>query len=173
MIDQRLLHEWHHGCRSGCWVALEILRAVAVACCPGILASFSKRKMERQPRDDFAFFTLGQSTQDERLIRFTRKKAWKAGKTDCNKMQNKELKSVQVYVQWFRNPHHQQSNKPMHAIFTVTRIQIIQRDLPNIRRPQYTPNQTFCCYQVKSPRRQRVHRAKRRERRAWKQTEPS
>lgn len=50
ITDQSLLHEWHHSCRSGCWVALEILGAVAVACCPGILASSSKRKMERQTK---------------------------------------------------------------------------------------------------------------------------
>lgn len=51
ITNQWLLHEWHHGCRPGCWVALEILGRVAVACCPGILASSSKRKMERQQRD--------------------------------------------------------------------------------------------------------------------------
>ena len=51
IIDQWLLHEWHHGCRSGCWVALEILGAAAVACCPGILARSSKSKMEKQQRD--------------------------------------------------------------------------------------------------------------------------
>lgn len=42
IIEECLVHEWHHGCWLGSWMALEILGAVAVACRPGILASFPR-----------------------------------------------------------------------------------------------------------------------------------
>lgn len=42
MIIECLVHEWHHGCRSASWTALEILSAVAVVRRPGILASFPR-----------------------------------------------------------------------------------------------------------------------------------